>query len=136
MSQVIGGALVVVILFFMAGLIGLGKKLIHKVLGEFKNEIIDNLAEIKSNVIQVNNAVNHVEEGTPTLSDRVDALNGTLEYTQGVLTVYKKESTEQFGELHKGQDMLRGMIETVKDDVEKIRESVDRRNFTRGNDGK
>lgn len=92
------------------------------------------LKNIKRDTAQVNRAVNHIEEGTPTLSDRVDAVNGTLEYTQAVLTVYKKETAEQFENVHKGQDELRGIIETVKDDVAKIRESVDRRKIDRGND--
>ena len=89
------------------------------------------LKNIKRDTSQTTRAVNHVEEGTPTLSDRVDAVNGTLEYTQAVLTVYKKETAEQFETVHRGQDELRGIIETVKDDVEKIRESVDRRRVPR-----
>lgn len=89
------------------------------------------LYSIKRETSQVNRAVNHVEEGTPTLSDRVDSVNGTLEYTQAVLTVYKKETSQQFEELHKSQDSLRGMVEAVKDDVRKIRESVDRRHIAR-----
>jgi len=94
------------------------------------------LYSIKRETSQVNRAVNHVEEGTPTLSDRVDSVNGTLEYTQAVLTVYKKETSERFNEIHHSQNELRGMIETVKDDVQKIRESVDRRKVTRGNNEK
>lgn len=89
------------------------------------------LYSIKRETSQVNRAVNHVEEGTPTLSDRVDSVNGTLEYTQAVLTVYKKETAEQFKTVHKGQDELRGMVEAVKDDVRKIRESLDRRHIAR-----
>lgn len=94
------------------------------------------LARIKKDTNAVNVAVNHVSEGTPTLSDRVDTTNQTLEYTQAVLTVYKKESTERFLELQNGQLELRGMIEGVKDDVVKIRESVDRRAAPRDDEKK
>lgn len=89
------------------------------------------LSRIKKDTNAVNVAVNHVTEGTPTLSDRVDTTNQTLEYTQAVLTVYKKEATERFTELQHGQLELRGMIEAVKDDVVKIRELVDRRQVPR-----
>jgi hypothetical protein len=102
------------------------------VLGTTANVFLS--SRIKRDTGQVNKAVNHVAEGTPTLSDRVDAVNGTLEYTQAVLTVYKKDTAEQFENIHKSQDELRGMIEVVKDDVAKIRESVDRRKIDRGND--
>ena len=92
------------------------------------------LSRIKKDTTAVNSAVNHVSPGTPTLSDRVDATNQTLEYTQAVLTVYKKEATERFIEMQNGHHELRGMIEDVKDDVQKIRESVDRRRVSRNDE--
>lgn len=89
---------------------------------------------LKKDTRQVNKAVNHVPEGTATLSERMDVANQTIEFIQATQIIDKKETAERFEGVDKKQNEIRGIIEEVKttqnqvvESVDKIRESVDRR---------
>lgn len=82
---------------------------------------------VKKDTRQVNRAVNHVEPGTPTLSERVDASSQTIEFIQAQQVLHKRETAERFDSMEKNQNEIRGIIAGMQDDVTKIRESVDRR---------
>lgn len=90
---------------------------------------------LKKDTRRVNEAVNHVEPGTPTLSERVDVMASTLEYAQAQVVVHKKETALRFDAMEKGQHEIRGIMAEVQADVSKIRESVDRRRAPRSEPG-
>lgn len=86
---------------------------------------------LKKDTRQVNKAVNHVEPGTATLSERVDIVVSSLEYTQAQLIVHKKDTAQRFDMMEKSQHEIRGIVADVQDGVSKIRETVDRRKHDR-----
>ena len=89
---------------------------------------------LKRDTRMVNKAVNHVEVGTPTLSERMDIANQTIEYVQAQQNTHKKETEVRFDQIETKQNEIRGLIGNVQDDVAKIRESVDRRKIKRVED--
>lgn len=113
MSEVIGGVLIFVGLFSTAGLIQLGKNAIRKAIRSFKEEVFSDLAEIKTNVVQVNNAVNHVEPGIPPLTRRVDR----IEETQ---TKAKEQLEEFIGTTNEFIDTTNNKLDLTNASIEKL----------------
>lgn len=90
--------------------------------------------KIDKSTQQINNAVNHVQPGAPTLTERVDSLAKDIEWIRAVNLVTKTEVEKRFNEADTKHDTLRGMVEEIKDtqnkvaeDVASLREAVDRR---------
>lgn len=86
-------------------------------------------------VRQVNDAVNHIAPGTPTLSERMDNANKTIEFVQVQQATHKRETAERFDKMEAKQNEIRGMVADTQDDVSSIRESIDKRKPQRGEHG-
>lgn len=89
---------------------------------------------IKQETAVVNNAVNHVDPGQPTLTQRVDVITKDIEMIKAVALVNKNEVQKRFDEADEKHDALRGMVADIKDaqvlmadTLSRVRESVDRR---------
>lgn len=113
MGEVLGGATIVVLLFVLAGLIGIAKKLLHKMVHSFQKEIVASLAEISANLEQVNTAVNHVGKGTPPLTERVDANAANIKSIGATLEEFKESTEEKFNETTKKLDENNAAVEML-----------------------
>lgn len=120
MTEVVGGGFIVLVLFLTAGLIAVAKKLVHKMLHGFKDEIITSLTEISTSVEQVNKAVNHVDEGKPPLTQRVDRIEETqsaskiqLENLANTTEQFIKTTDTKFTSMNDKQDITNAAIENL-----------------------
>lgn len=82
---------------------------------------------LKRDTRQVNKAVNHVEPGTPTLSERVDVANKIIEYIQAQQVVHKKETNDRFDQLETKQDQIKGQLVETKEKVDELFRVVPKR---------
>ena len=94
--------------------------------------------KIDQSTQQINNAVNHVEPGMPTLTQRVDVLSDDIEMIKATALVTKHEVNGRFNTIDEKTDAIRGMVAELSDsqasilnELSKVRESVDRRKHIR-----
>lgn len=94
--------------------------------------------KIDQSTQQINNAVNHVELGQPTLTQRVDVLADDIEMIKATALVTKHEVNGRFNTIDEKTEAIRGMVAELSDsqasilnELSKVRESVDRRKHIR-----
>lgn len=89
------------------------------------------LSRVKRDTSQVNNAVNHITPGMPTLTQRVDVITEDMAIVKGKAIETNREINSRFDHIDQKTDELRGKLDSFIDntaiDLGKIRESVDRR---------
>ncbi len=93
--------------------------------------------KIDQSTQQINNAVNHVNPGMPTLTQRVDVLSDDIEMIKATALVTKHEVNSRFNTIDEKTDAIRGMIaegadkqKNILEELAKVRESVDRRKIS------
>lgn len=93
--------------------------------------------KIDQSTQQINNAVNHVNPGMPTLTQRVDVLSDDIEMIKATALVTKHEVNARFNTIDEKTDAIRGMIaegadkqKNILEELAKVRESVDRRKIS------
>mgnify|MGYP006921303708 CR=1 FL=1 len=125
MSQLLGGAFIAIGLFITAGIIGFGKKLVHKMLANFKDEIISNLTEISADVKKVYKNVNDVAPGTPTMSKRVDRIEVTQTEAKQQLEDFIETTNTKFDSTGQKLDVTNASIEKLLESHVETRKKFD-----------
>jgi len=128
-SEVLGGAIVVVALLAIAGLTRWAQRIVqkafHKVIDGFKDEIVTSLTEISTSVEQVNKAVNHVKPGTPPLTQRVDRIEETQTKAKSQLEDFIEDTNGKFKSINEKQDVTNASIEKLLESHVETRKRFD-----------